>query len=120
MDSGPERAPRLGSELLAACSVSVVGDELAPPEGEEEGELIHLTPLYAEGPPPPRVRRFAHPDGRRWAVQRKGKVRRVVIRLPGEAPLVRDEAFTTADDARRAVEELVSEQLRDGFVEEPG
>ena len=124
-DGGPERKPLLGEELLAACRLRVLESGELPREEEEDAarHTLALVPRYAEGPPRSPLRCFVHPDGRRWDIEVHERTRRVRVKLPGEAPFVRDERFASQELAVLDAELLADELLADGFVErddEPG
>lgn len=65
----------------------------------------------------PTPRRFQHPDGRAWSIAVEGVAYTVELIGPDEAPLSQSRRVRDPVEVTRVVEQLVAEQLAEGFVE---
>ena len=67
--------------------------------------------------PPPLVRNFVHPDGRKWFGQVRGRSYQMVIDVPGDEPIVRASRAATREDAQARLDAFVAELVDSGFHE---
>lgn len=64
-----------------------------------------------------RPRHFQHPDGRTWSIAVDGVAYTIELIGPDEEPLSRSRRFRDVTEAARAAEQMVAEQVAEGFVE---
>ena len=101
LDDEPDRAERRGWSKSRESTPAIAAEERASRE-------VALPPF----------RVFRHPDGRQWQIRVTGT--RIDLRIAADGPdrVDRSRTYRNEEAARDEAQDLIGEQLRDGFVEQ--